>query len=63
MPRRKYYPDGRKQLNVIVPTQVKDRLDVLAQEQGQSTSQVVTRILSDWLRGRGELPDAEKVPA
>ena len=45
MARRKLYPEGRTQMNVIVPVDVKDALDALATERGLSTSQYVTGIL------------------
>lgn len=63
MPRTKMYPDGRAQLNAIVPPNVKDAVNRLAVQQRQSTSQLVTIILEDWLSRRGELREREEATA
>lgn len=60
MPRRVMYPQGRAQLNVIVPPRVKEAIDRVAESQRQSTSQMVAVILEDWLLRRGELREREE---
>ena len=49
MARKRLYAEGWKQLNAIVPGSVKDRLEVVAEREGQSVSQIVTRILKEHL--------------
>jgi hypothetical protein len=54
------YPNGRAQLNVIVPPPVKEAIDRVAFREHRSTSQMVTLILQSWLAGRGEIRDREE---
>lgn len=56
MPRNSLYPEGGTEMNVYVPVTVRDGLRAVAQRQRQSVSQLVTVILEDYLRRRGELP-------
>jgi len=59
MSRRTLYPEGATTLHVVVPTSVKGGIRRLAEQQRQSTSQLVTVILEDWLARRGELVERE----
>lgn len=52
MARKRLYPEGWKQLNAIIPGSVKDRLEQIAEQEGQSVSQVVTQILKENLSTR-----------
>lgn len=68
MGRPALYPEGLEQLSVTVPTPIKAALRIVATRQRQSVSQLVTVILEDYLRRRGELPlvaagDSKEVPA
>ena len=54
------YPEGRTTMNVVVSVPVKEGLRSVAQRQRQSVSQVVSIILEDYLRRRGELPAREE---
>lgn len=63
MPRTKMYPNGRAQLNAIVPPNVKEGMARAAVQQRLSTSQLVAVILEDWLARRGELREREEVLA
>lgn len=56
MARTRLYDEGWKQLNAIIPGSVKDRLEVVAKREGQSVSQIVTRILKE------HLPEQEREP-
>ena len=57
------YPEGGTQMNVHVPEPVKYGLAVSAAQRRLSRSQLVTTILEDWLKARGEMPKPEEVPA
>lgn len=46
MPRRTLYPEGRKQLNVVLPAPLKDQIDRLAAAERIPTSTLVVRLLS-----------------
>jgi hypothetical protein len=46
MARRTLYPEGSKQLNVILPASLKDEIDRQAQAEQIPTSTLVVRILS-----------------
>ncbi len=63
MPRNVLYPEGAEQLNVVVPKPVKDTLRIVALRQRQSMSQIVSVVLEDYLRRRGELPAREEATA
>lgn len=56
MPRNILYPEGAEQLTAMLPRPVKQGIRIVALRQRQSISQLVTVILEDWLRRRGELP-------
>lgn len=63
MPRPALYPEGATQMNVHIPIPVRDGLRIAAQRQRQSVSQLVSIVLEDWLRRRGELPIREREEA
>ena len=65
MSRRPLYPEGGIEMNVYVPVTVRDGLRTVAghQRPRQSVSQLVTMIVEDWLRRRGELPMPEREEA
>lgn len=63
MSRQVMYPEGSDHLNLIVPIPVKAGLRTVAGRQRQSMSQIVSVVLEDWLRRRGELPQPEEVTA
>ncbi len=60
MPRNVLYPEGAEQLNVVVPKPVKESLRCVALRQRQSMSQIVSVVLEDYFRRRGELPAREE---
>ena len=56
MPRNILYPEGAESLSATVPKPVKEGLRIVARRQRQSIAQVVTILLEDALRRRGDLP-------
>jgi len=60
MARKPMYPEGSTTMHLVVPSTVRSGITRLAQQQRQSTSQLVTVILEDWLLRRGELREAEE---
>lgn len=60
LPRSTMYPEGSTHMNAMVPTTVKRGVQVVARKRRQSVSQVVTVILEDYLKERGELPKPER---
>ncbi len=50
-------------MNVHVPDSLKYGLTVAAAQRRLSRSQLITTILEDWLKARGELPKPKEVPA
>lgn len=59
MARKPLYPEGSENLNIHIPTPLKDAIQEAAQEERQSASQLIVLILDDWLRQR----EREEVPA
>ncbi|KKK76468.1 hypothetical protein LCGC14_0981640 [marine sediment metagenome] len=57
------YPEGRAQMNVIVPKNVKRGFEKIARQRTRSVSQVITIILRSYLQEHGELPEREEVKA
>lgn len=60
MARSILYPEGRAQMNIIVPQSVKRGVERIAGRQTRSVSQVATIILRAYLQDHGELPIRER---
>jgi len=61
MARSAMYPEGSTTMTVALPVPLKAGLQRMAGRQRQSVSQIVTVILEDYLRRRGELAQPEPV--
>lgn len=63
MARRKLYPEGATDVHWYILATVAQGVETSAGRNRQSVSQLVSLILEDWLRRRGELPlpEQEKV--